>query len=54
VVVPEPDIERVGAVVGDLLADDERRGAMAEAMRAAAMPDAADMIAEELIALARR
>jgi UDP-N-acetylglucosamine:LPS N-acetylglucosamine transferase len=39
--------------VAALLADDERRTAMATAMRRLAQPDAANVIAEELIALAR-
>jgi UDP-N-acetylglucosamine--N-acetylmuramyl-(pentapeptide) pyrophosphoryl-undecaprenol N-acetylglucosamine transferase len=53
VVVPEREIERVPAVVRELLADDARRAAMAGAMFRAARPQAADEIAEELIALAR-
>jgi UDP-N-acetylglucosamine--N-acetylmuramyl-(pentapeptide) pyrophosphoryl-undecaprenol N-acetylglucosamine transferase len=53
VVVPEPDIEHAGDVIGSLLADDARRAEMAKAMLALARPDAADVIAEELIALAR-
>ena len=52
VVVAEPDLARVPAVVTRLLADDVRLAAMGEAMRRAARPDAADVIAEELIALA--
>ena len=42
------------AVVRELLADGARLAAMGEAMRRAAKPEAADEIAEELIALARR
>lgn len=38
----------------ELLADRERLRAMGEAMRAAAKPDAAERIADELVALARR
>jgi UDP-N-acetylglucosamine--N-acetylmuramyl-(pentapeptide) pyrophosphoryl-undecaprenol N-acetylglucosamine transferase len=53
VVVPEAEIARVPGVVADLLADAVRLAAMGEAMRRAARPDAADVIAEELIALAR-
>jgi UDP-N-acetylglucosamine--N-acetylmuramyl-(pentapeptide) pyrophosphoryl-undecaprenol N-acetylglucosamine transferase len=53
VVVPETELSRVARVVRDLLADDARLAAMSEAMRRAARPDAADVIAEELIALAR-
>jgi len=54
VVVSEPAIARVPGVVRELLADDARLAAMGEAMRAASKPGAADEIAEELIALARR
>jgi UDP-N-acetylglucosamine--N-acetylmuramyl-(pentapeptide) pyrophosphoryl-undecaprenol N-acetylglucosamine transferase len=53
VVVPEPELARVPDTVRGLLADDARLAAMGEAMRAAARPDAADEIAEELIALGR-
>jgi UDP-N-acetylglucosamine--N-acetylmuramyl-(pentapeptide) pyrophosphoryl-undecaprenol N-acetylglucosamine transferase len=53
VVVPEPELERVGSVVTELLADEDRRVAMASAMRELARPDAAELIAEELGALAR-
>jgi UDP-N-acetylglucosamine--N-acetylmuramyl-(pentapeptide) pyrophosphoryl-undecaprenol N-acetylglucosamine transferase len=52
VVVPEADIARVPDVVRVLIADDARRTAMGEEMRRAAKPDAAEKIAEELIALA--
>ena len=52
VVVPEEELERVPALVEDLLGDDERRARMREAMLSMARPDAADEIAEELIALA--
>jgi UDP-N-acetylglucosamine--N-acetylmuramyl-(pentapeptide) pyrophosphoryl-undecaprenol N-acetylglucosamine transferase len=52
VVVPESELSRVPGVVRDLLADDVRLRAMSEAMRESARPDAADVIAEELIALA--
>jgi UDP-N-acetylglucosamine--N-acetylmuramyl-(pentapeptide) pyrophosphoryl-undecaprenol N-acetylglucosamine transferase len=52
VVVSEAELERVPAVVEELLADDGRLASMAEAMRRAAKPDAAEQIAEELIALA--
>jgi UDP-N-acetylglucosamine:LPS N-acetylglucosamine transferase len=38
-------------VVRGLLADGERLATMADAMRSAAKPEAADVIAEELIAL---
>lgn len=52
VVVPEDELERVPELVQSLLADPARLRAMSEAMRAAARPDAAEEIAEELIALA--
>jgi UDP-N-acetylglucosamine--N-acetylmuramyl-(pentapeptide) pyrophosphoryl-undecaprenol N-acetylglucosamine transferase len=52
VVVPERDLVRVPEVVRALLADDARLAAMGEAMRRAARPQAADEVAEELIALA--
>jgi UDP-N-acetylglucosamine--N-acetylmuramyl-(pentapeptide) pyrophosphoryl-undecaprenol N-acetylglucosamine transferase len=52
VVVPERELERVPRLVDELLADAARRTRMREAMLAAAKPDAADEIAEELIALA--
>jgi UDP-N-acetylglucosamine--N-acetylmuramyl-(pentapeptide) pyrophosphoryl-undecaprenol N-acetylglucosamine transferase len=53
VVVPEPELERVPGVVAELLADPSRLASMRAAMLAMARPDAADQIAEELIALAR-
>ena len=52
VVLPEPEISRAAEVIGALLDDDARRAVMAKAMLALARPDAADVIAEELIALA--
>ncbi|MBV8259301.1 MAG: undecaprenyldiphospho-muramoylpentapeptide beta-N-acetylglucosaminyltransferase [Actinobacteria bacterium] len=54
VVVPERDAARAAEVVDELLADPERLVRMAEAMRAAAKPDAAEVIADELVALAAR
>jgi UDP-N-acetylglucosamine--N-acetylmuramyl-(pentapeptide) pyrophosphoryl-undecaprenol N-acetylglucosamine transferase len=51
-VVREADAARVPEVVESLIADPERLGAMAEAMRAAAKPDAAERIADELVELA--
>nr|WP_245904875.1 UDP-N-acetylglucosamine--N-acetylmuramyl-(pentapeptide) pyrophosphoryl-undecaprenol N-acetylglucosamine transferase [Gaiella occulta] len=54
VAVPDSEIARVPAIVDELLADPTRRARMAEAMRAMARPDAADRIADEVIALARR
>ncbi len=53
IVVPEPELDRVAALVEELLADPDRLGAMRAAMRSMARPDAADEIAEELVALAR-
>ncbi|HET7571302.1 MAG TPA: UDP-N-acetylglucosamine--N-acetylmuramyl-(pentapeptide) pyrophosphoryl-undecaprenol N-acetylglucosamine transferase [Gaiellaceae bacterium] len=44
--------ERVAPLVAGLLADPERRGRMGAAMRAAARPDAAERIADELAELA--
>jgi UDP-N-acetylglucosamine--N-acetylmuramyl-(pentapeptide) pyrophosphoryl-undecaprenol N-acetylglucosamine transferase len=52
VVVPESDVARVPEVVSSLLADPERLAAMSAAMRAAAKPDAAERIADELVRLA--
>jgi len=52
VVVPEAEAARVPGVVAGLLADPARLAAMAEAMRAAARPDAAERIADELVSLA--
>jgi UDP-N-acetylglucosamine--N-acetylmuramyl-(pentapeptide) pyrophosphoryl-undecaprenol N-acetylglucosamine transferase len=52
VVVPESEAGRVPGLVDGLLADPERLRAMAEAMRAAAKPDAAERIADELVELA--
>jgi UDP-N-acetylglucosamine--N-acetylmuramyl-(pentapeptide) pyrophosphoryl-undecaprenol N-acetylglucosamine transferase len=53
VVVPEGELE-LRRQVETLLADPSRLMEMGEAMRRLARPDAADVIAEELIALARR
>lgn len=53
VLVPETELARVPALVDELLADGARLDGMRAAMRALARPDAADDIAEELIALAR-
>lgn len=52
VVVPEPELDRVPALVDELLADRPRLDAMRAAMLSMARPHAADEIAEELIALA--
>ena len=52
VVVPEAELDRVPALVDELLADPARLESMSAAMRAMARPEAAEQIAEELIALA--
>jgi UDP-N-acetylglucosamine--N-acetylmuramyl-(pentapeptide) pyrophosphoryl-undecaprenol N-acetylglucosamine transferase len=52
VVVPEPELDRVPALVDELLADPQRLESMSAAMRSMARPGAAEEIAEELIALA--
>ena len=52
VVVPEAEAGRAPEIVRSLLDDPRRLGDMAAAMRRLARPDAADEIAEELIALA--
>ena len=51
-VVPEAELDRVPALVDELLADPARLASMGEAMLTMARPLAADEIAEELIALA--
>ncbi len=52
-VVPDSDArERVPKLVASVLADPARLAAMSDAMRAAAKPDAAERIADELIVLA--
>jgi UDP-N-acetylglucosamine--N-acetylmuramyl-(pentapeptide) pyrophosphoryl-undecaprenol N-acetylglucosamine transferase len=53
VIVPERELARVPEAVRELLADQERLAAMGAAMRGAAKPEAAEEIAEELIALAQ-
>ena len=54
IVVPESELDRVPALVDELLADRARLTTMREAMLALSRPNAADEIAEELISLARR
>jgi UDP-N-acetylglucosamine--N-acetylmuramyl-(pentapeptide) pyrophosphoryl-undecaprenol N-acetylglucosamine transferase len=51
-VVPQEELERVPALVSELLADPERLQEMSDAMRALAKPGAADEIADELVELA--
>ena len=53
VVLPESELPQLGALVRSLLDDPAKRAAMTESMLALARPDAADVIAEELVALAR-
>lgn len=53
VVVADADVDRVPALVDELLAAPDRLAAMREAMLALARPDAADVVADELVALAR-
>jgi UDP-N-acetylglucosamine--N-acetylmuramyl-(pentapeptide) pyrophosphoryl-undecaprenol N-acetylglucosamine transferase len=52
VVVPESELERVPALVQEVLADESRLESMRAAMLSMARPHAAEEIAEELIALA--
>jgi UDP-N-acetylglucosamine--N-acetylmuramyl-(pentapeptide) pyrophosphoryl-undecaprenol N-acetylglucosamine transferase len=51
VIVDQGDLATVPALVDELLADRARLECMSDAMRALARPDAADRVAEELIAL---
>ncbi|MGZ6727727.1 MAG: UDP-N-acetylglucosamine--N-acetylmuramyl-(pentapeptide) pyrophosphoryl-undecaprenol N-acetylglucosamine transferase, partial [Gaiellaceae bacterium] len=53
ILVPETELGRVPELVRSLLDDPRRLEQMSAAMLQAARPDAADEIAEELIALAR-
>ncbi len=50
--VPDAEVDRVPALVDELLADPARLSAMRDAMLALARPDAAEVIADELVALA--
>lgn len=52
IVVGQSELDRVPALVEELLADPERLSRMSDAMHALARPDAADVIADELVALA--
>ena len=52
VLVPEPEVARVPELVRALLADNARLLSMGDAMRRVARPQAADEIAEEVVALA--
>jgi UDP-N-acetylglucosamine--N-acetylmuramyl-(pentapeptide) pyrophosphoryl-undecaprenol N-acetylglucosamine transferase len=53
ILVPESELRSVPALLGSLLADAAKREEMRAAMLRLARPDAAEEIAEELIALAR-
>ena len=53
ITVPETELGRVADLARSLIGDAERLKEMGEAMKRVARPDAADEIAEELIALAR-
>jgi len=52
VVVDQHDLARVPVLTEELLSDPTRLAHMSDAMRALAKPDAADIVADELIALA--
>jgi UDP-N-acetylglucosamine--N-acetylmuramyl-(pentapeptide) pyrophosphoryl-undecaprenol N-acetylglucosamine transferase len=52
VIVRESEAARIPALVAELLGDGDRLRAMSDAMRAAAKPDAAERIADELVELA--
>ena len=54
VVVADDELDRVPASSTSLLSDPERLAEMRGSMLALARPDAADVIADELLALARR
>jgi UDP-N-acetylglucosamine--N-acetylmuramyl-(pentapeptide) pyrophosphoryl-undecaprenol N-acetylglucosamine transferase len=52
IVVDQSDLASVPALVGELLGDAARLARMSAAMKALAMPDAADVVAGDLVALA--
>jgi UDP-N-acetylglucosamine--N-acetylmuramyl-(pentapeptide) pyrophosphoryl-undecaprenol N-acetylglucosamine transferase len=52
VIVPDAEVARVPGLVAELLADPERLASMSTAMLTLARPDAAEAIAEEIVALA--
>jgi UDP-N-acetylglucosamine--N-acetylmuramyl-(pentapeptide) pyrophosphoryl-undecaprenol N-acetylglucosamine transferase len=54
IVVPDTEVARIPALVEELLADPERLAAMRAAMLRLARPDAAEAVADELMALAAR
>jgi UDP-N-acetylglucosamine--N-acetylmuramyl-(pentapeptide) pyrophosphoryl-undecaprenol N-acetylglucosamine transferase len=54
IVVDQSELGRVPSLVDDLLADPGRLAEMRTAMEALARPAAADVVADELIALAGR
>ena len=53
VVVPDAEVDRIPALVGELLADPARLATMRDSMLTLARPDAADVVADELLELAR-
>ena len=52
IVVDQRELEHVPALVDELLGDPNRLDRMSQAMRALARPEAADVVADELVALA--
>jgi UDP-N-acetylglucosamine--N-acetylmuramyl-(pentapeptide) pyrophosphoryl-undecaprenol N-acetylglucosamine transferase len=54
VVVDQTELARVPALVEELLGDPARLAEMSDAMRSLAKPDAAEVVADELVALAKR
>ena len=54
VLVPDAEVDRIPPLVEELLAEPKRLAAMREAMLSLARPDAAEEIADELVALAER